>query len=79
MKTIWFKKAGLIYLPVSLFGGLFYLLTIVFCVNVFIAIDRHAYSVSDTLYGVFPYFVSAFTLLFWIAANTSGKGESGIL
>lgn len=71
MKTIWFKKTGLIYLPISIIGSLFYLATIIFCVTVFLAIDHNAHSVSDTLYGIFPYFVSAFTLLFWIAANTS--------
>jgi hypothetical protein len=42
-----------------------------FCVTVFMAIDRNSHSVSDTLYGIFPYFVSACTLLFWVASNTS--------
>lgn len=32
------------------------LVAAIFCVNVFLAIDRHSHSVSDTLYGVFPYF-----------------------
>jgi len=41
------------------------------CVTVFIAIDRNSHSNTDTLYGIFPYFVSAFTLLFWIASNNS--------
>lgn len=35
------------------------------------AVDRHSHSASDTLYGIFPYFVSVFTILFWIASNTS--------
>ncbi len=70
MKAQWFKKAGWIYIPASVTGILFYLLTIVFCVTVFMAVDRHSHSNSDTLYGIFPYFVSAFTLLFWIASNS---------
>ena len=71
MKTQWFKKAGLVYIPVSVIGTVLYLLTIGFCIAVFTAIDMHSHSNTDTLYGVFPYFVSAFTLLYWVANNTS--------
>jgi hypothetical protein len=77
MKTILFKKAGLIYIPISGIGILLYIGTITFCITVFTAIDRHSHSVSDTLYGIFPYFVSAFTVLFWIAGNTCKKEEAG--
>ncbi len=75
MKTNCFKKAGWIYVPISIIGYVISMLTIAFCVNVFIAIDSHSHSVSDTLYGFFPYFVSACTILFWIAANTSLKSQ----
>lgn len=71
MKTNWFKKSGLIYLPVSFIGAAMYLLTLVFCITVFVAVDRHSHSNTDTLYGIFPYIVSAFTILFWVASNTS--------
>jgi hypothetical protein len=71
MKTEWFKRKGIIFIPVSAGGVILYILTIIFCVTVFTAIDRNSHSVSDTLYGIFPYFVSAFTILYWIAANTS--------
>jgi hypothetical protein len=74
--TPWFKKVGWFYLPVSFAGGLVTLLVLAFCVTVFVAVDRHSHSVSDTLYGIFPYFVSAFTVLFWVAWNTS-KGKGG--
>ena len=73
METNWFKKTGVVYLPVSVIGVTMYVMTIIFCVTVFMAVDRHSHSNSDTLYGIFPYFVSAFTILFWIAANTSKK------
>ncbi|MBS1551474.1 MAG: hypothetical protein JST15_05330 [Bacteroidetes bacterium] len=75
MKQRWFKKAGWIYIPVSAAGIVLYLMTIVFCLTVFIAVDRNSHSNSDTLYGIFPYFVSAFTVLFWIASNSSGQGR----
>jgi hypothetical protein len=71
MTTNWFRKSGWIYIPISFVGIFITLLVIAFCITVFIAIDRNSHSVSDTLYGIFPYFVSAFTILFWIAANTS--------
>lgn len=73
MSPNWFKKTGWIYIPTSLTGTVITLTVIAFCTTVFIAIDRNSQSVSDTLYGIFPFFVSAFTLLFWIASNTSKK------
>ena len=75
MKTIWFKKLGWIYIPVSVIGVVISLAVVFFCVTVFIAVDRHSHSVSDTLYGIFPFFVSAFTILFWIASNTSERNK----
>lgn len=71
MTTTWFKKIGWIYIPTTIIGGVISLLVIAFCITVFIAVDRNSHSVSDTLYGIFPFFVSAFTILFWIASNTS--------
>ncbi len=72
MKAQWFTKTGWVYLPKSFIGLLLYFMNIVFCVTVFIAVDRYSHSNSDTLYGIFPYIVSGFTLLFWIASNKSG-------
>lgn len=73
MNEPWFKRAGWIYRPVNWQGVGVVLLSLAFCVNVFLAIDRHSHSVSDTLYGVFPYFACCFLLVNWIAANTSGE------
>ena len=73
MKKIWFRKSGWFYVPVSVAGIIISILVILFCINVFIAADRHSHSVSDTMYGIFPYFISAFTILFWVASNTSQK------
>jgi hypothetical protein len=71
MKAAWFKRVGWFHLPVSVPGVLLALVALVFCVTVFLAVDRHSHSVSDTLYGVFPYFACAFLLLDWIAGRTS--------
>lgn len=71
MKNIWFRRLGWIYRPVSWQGVILVLLALAFCVQVFLAVDRHSHSVSDTLYGVFPYFGCCFLLVNWVASNTS--------
>jgi len=72
MKTGWFKRVGWFHVPISLPGTIVTLLTVAFCGQVFLAVDRHSHSVSDTLYGVFPFFACSFLLLDWIAQRTSG-------
>ena len=73
MHFVWFKPWGWIYRPVSAFGIVLVLLTIVFCVQVFLAVDRHSHSVSDTFYGIFPYVVPSLIVLNWIASKTSSS------
>jgi hypothetical protein len=73
MKTNWFKRFGWFYFPVSVPGALVVLLALLFCLTVFQAVDRHSHSASDTLYGVFPFFVCTFLLLDWIGGRTSEK------
>lgn len=73
MKNEWFKGLGWVYRPVSWQGSLLSLLAVGFCVLVFLAVDRHSHSASDTLYGVFPYFASCFLLLNWVASHTSSS------
>jgi len=69
----WFRPLGWIYRPASVEGVLLVLLTAAFCVQVFVAVDRHSHSVSDTLYGVFPFVVPAVMVLNWIASKTAGR------
>ena len=71
MKNSWFKRLGWVYAPTSWPGVLLLVLALLFCLQVFVAVDRHSHSASDTLHGVFPYFACCFLLLNWIAANTS--------
>ena len=76
MKRNWFKRFGWFYFPISLPGAIVWLLALGFCVTVFRAVDRHSHSVSDTLYGIFPFFVCTFLLVDWIgdrATSTQGK------
>ena len=76
MKTSHFARVGWLYLPSSVTGGVLYLLAAAFCVTVFLAVDRHSHSVSDTLYGVYPYFAATFLLMDWLAGRLSQSGEA---
>jgi len=71
MHKIWFKKWGWIYRPVSWQGILVNLFVLAFCLNVFLAIDQNSHSVSDTLYGIFPFFIPAFGIYLWVASKRS--------
>jgi hypothetical protein len=71
MKASLFARFGWFYLPCSVAGGVIYLLAAAFCATVFVAVDRHSHSVSDTFYGIYPFFVATFLLLDWIARRSS--------
>ncbi|PYL00952.1 MAG: hypothetical protein DME19_03395 [Verrucomicrobia bacterium] len=75
MKTKWFRKWGWLYQPASWQGFAIVTGALLFCAQVFWAVDRKSHSVSDTLYGVFPFFVCSFLLLDWIAARTSRESN----
>ncbi len=76
MRHPWFRAWGWIHRPVSWQGLLVTALTLAFCVNAFVAVDRHSHSASDTLYGVFPFVVPALMILNWIAARTCRAGDA---
>jgi hypothetical protein len=76
MNNAWFKRFGWVYRPVSWQGAVLLLLALAFCVQVFVAVDRHSHSATDTLYGVFHYFACCFLLLHWVASNTTLSRES---
>jgi hypothetical protein len=73
MKQLWFKKWGWVFRPINIVGWIITILVIIFCAHVFFAVDRHSHSVSDTLYGIFPYFVCSLVILYWVADNTSRR------
>ncbi len=77
MKRSWFKPWGWIYRPNSLEGVLLTALALIFCAQVFVAVDRHSHSASDTLYGIFPFVVPCLIILYWIASKTSSETKRG--
>ena len=74
-RVFWFKPWGWIYRPTSWQGFLACLVALAFCVQVFIAVDRNSHSVSDTLYGIFPYIVPCLVILYWVASKTSNPPD----
>ena len=71
MQKRWFTSWGWVYRPIAWPGILLVALALVFCLQVFLAVDRHSHSASDTLYGIFPYVVPTLIVLNWIASRTS--------
>ena len=71
----WFKPLGVVFLPISTIGWGITILGFAFCVQVFVAIDHHSHSVSETLYGVFPFWAPTLLSLAWIADRTGGRTE----
>ncbi len=67
----WFKPFGLVFRPVSVAGWIVSLAAVAFCLHVFLFVDGRSHSVSDTLYGIFPYWVPTFLLWTWIASRTT--------
>ena len=73
MKTIWFKKIGWIYFPVSVAGYAIAAFTLLLIVHDFWAVDRNSHSVSDTYYNFIPYAFIYFGTYMWVGHNTSEK------
>jgi hypothetical protein len=71
MKTIWFKRAGWIYVPIHAIGLLVTLLAIIFMAPVCMAVVRNSHSVTDDLYEIFVYGTCTAFWWKWIAEKTS--------
>jgi len=73
MDRAWFRPQWHIYRPAAWQGWLVVGVCAAFLLQTFIAIDARSHSVSDTLYGIFPYWLPALLLLERIAAATSRR------
>lgn len=71
MKSIWFKKTGISYVPVHPMGLLITIGAIVVDIWFFLALDIHSHSVSDTLIHFFVYFSCVAFWWKWIAESMS--------
>jgi len=70
-KRSWFAPWGWIHRPVSMAGWIVTLAALTFCIHIFIFVDRHSHSVSDMLYGIFPFVVPCCLVWEWVASKTS--------
>ena len=73
MKLPWFKRNGIIFLPISLMGWLLVLGGISVAVYTFIAIDSKSHSASDTLRPFFFNLLIIFTVYSIVGYLTQRK------
>lgn len=73
VRTVWFKQAAWLYTPISWQGWLITVAAVLFSLHIAVIIDATSHSVSDTLYGTFPFVVSTAAVWYWVALNTSKK------
>lgn len=76
MMTTWFTRSGWFYRPGSWQGWLVLAVGLAWMVHVFLFVDGRSHSVSDTLYGIFPYWTPTLLLLDWIARRTSASSSN---
>ena len=69
----WFKPVGPVFRPISLPGWIITFVALAFCAQIFWFVNGRSHSVSDTLYGIFPYWVPTFLLWVWIAGQKSSS------
>ncbi|MDP4221859.1 MAG: hypothetical protein Q8868_00990 [Bacteroidota bacterium] len=75
MKLPWFKRAGIIFMPVSVIGWLISLAGAAYAIYTFISIDSRSHSVSDTLINfVFRLLIifAVYMLVGYLASRTPG-------
>lgn len=56
-------------------GVIVSLLLLLFLIHIFLFVDSRSHSVSDTLYGIFPFWVPAILLWLWAGSKTSSRGK----
>lgn len=72
----WFKPVGLVFVPVSVAGWVATLLAFAFCAQIFFFVDGRAHSVSDTFYGVFPFWLPTFLLSRGLPTGLARAGKA---
>ncbi len=76
MKLNWFRRIGIVFVPVSVTGGLISGAGIIYTVYSFIDIDSRSHSVSDTLINfVFRIVIiyALYSLIGYLTSKTEGN------
>ncbi len=69
----WFRRWGWFYLPVHPAGFAVVAAAAAFLVQVFLHVDGRSHSVSDTLYGFYPFAAPTVLGVLGLAARTSDE------
>jgi hypothetical protein len=75
MGSAWFVRSGWLMRPASAAGWLVTLAAAAYAVQVFVAVDTRAHSVSDLLYAVYPHWGVTFLGWDWIARRAGGANR----
>jgi hypothetical protein len=75
MKLKWFRRNGIIFIPVSVIGWIILLAGLAYTVYTFIDIDSRSHSVSDTLMNFVFNFIIILAVYSLIAFLTSRPPE----
>lgn len=73
MKFPWFKRNGIIFIPITIYGWIVFYIAVVYSVYIFFKIDGQSHSVSDTLRNfIFYLFIIGlvYSLLAFFASKT---------
>jgi membrane protein DedA with SNARE-associated domain len=76
MKLNWFKRNGIIFLPISIIGWIILLIGFIYSIYTFIDIDSRSHSVSDTLINfVFRLLIviAVYSLIAYLTSRSSEK------
>jgi membrane protein DedA with SNARE-associated domain len=76
MKLNWFKRNGIIFLPISIIGWIILLIGFIYSIYTFIDIDSRSHSVSDTLMNfVFRLLIiiAVYSLIAYLTSRSSEK------
>ena len=71
MPTVWFRRFGWSYLPITFMGLAVTILAVVFLIPVYAETIRNGHSVSDDSYHMFVYTTCTAFWWKWIAEKTS--------
>jgi hypothetical protein len=66
----WFETWGGVYRPVAWQEYAVALLGLATSLQAFMVVDARSHSISDTLYGIFPFIILSWALVFRVASKT---------
>jgi len=78
MKLPWFKRFGIVYIPINLIGWIILAMGVVYAINLFIEIDSQSHSVSDTLMNfVFNLLIigAAYTFIAFLTSKSLSRKQ----